>query len=63
VIHAVTASDLPETDGAPLEQLRHRIDELDDQIAHLLQERAERSLQVGQTKAGGESAPIFVPHR
>jgi chorismate mutase/prephenate dehydratase len=46
-----------------LESLRARIDELDSQIAQLLQERAAVSLRVGQTKGGGESAPIFVPHR
>ncbi|MBV9546241.1 MAG: prephenate dehydratase [Chloroflexi bacterium] len=46
-----------------LEQLRAQMDALDVQIARLLQERAEVSRQVGQAKAGGESAPIFVPHR
>jgi chorismate mutase/prephenate dehydratase len=46
-----------------LESLRGQIDALDGQIAHLLQERAAVSLRVGQTKGGGESAPIFVPHR
>jgi chorismate mutase/prephenate dehydratase len=46
-----------------LDTLRTRIDQLDDQIAGLLQERAAVSLRVGQTKQGGESAPIFVPHR
>ena len=46
-----------------LESLRNRIDALDAQIARLLQERAAVSLRVGQTKARGESAPIFVPHR
>jgi chorismate mutase/prephenate dehydratase len=46
-----------------LESLRGRIDALDSQIARLLQERAAVSLRVGQTKGGGESAPIFVPHR
>src|SRR4051812_34116884 len=62
-MRAVTAPEPPEMDAAPLEELRHRIDRLDEQIAQLLQERANLSLQVGQTKAGGESAPIFVPHR
>jgi chorismate mutase / prephenate dehydratase len=46
-----------------LENLRARIDALDEQLAHLLQERARVSLQVGQTKHGGDTAPIFVPHR
>ncbi len=51
------------TGADSLEELRTRIDALDEQIARLLQERATLSLRVGQTKAGGESAPIFVPHR
>jgi chorismate mutase / prephenate dehydratase len=49
--------------ATPLENLRTRIDALDKQIAHLLQERAEISKQVGQTKSAGETAPIFVPNR
>jgi chorismate mutase/prephenate dehydratase len=56
----------PDESAAPvdsLETLRARIDALDEQLARLLQERAELSLRVGQTKSGGESAPIFVPHR
>ena len=60
----------PQTDEASGEQqpdslpsLRAQIDALDRQIAQLLQERAAVSLRVGQTKSGGESAPIFVPHR
>jgi len=52
-----------ETTVDSIETLRARIDALDDQLARLLQERAELSLRVGQTKSGGESAPIFVPHR
>jgi len=40
-----------------LENLRARIDALDSQIAHLLQERATVSLRVGQTKGGGDTAP------
>jgi chorismate mutase/prephenate dehydratase len=46
-----------------IEHLRARLDALDSQIAQLLQQRAEVSLRVGRTKNGGESAPIFVPHR
>ncbi len=52
-------SPAPETLG----DLRVRIDALDRQLAQLLQERAEISLRVGRTKNGGDSAPIFVPHR
>jgi chorismate mutase/prephenate dehydratase len=59
--------DAPNADSSsssePLEQLRAQMDALDLQIARLLQDRAEVSRQVGQVKAGGESAPIFVPHR
>jgi chorismate mutase / prephenate dehydratase len=51
------------TDAESLENLRARIDALDSQIATLLQERAAISRQVGQTKSGGDSAPIFVPNR
>ncbi|MBV9578379.1 MAG: prephenate dehydratase [Chloroflexi bacterium] len=46
-----------------LGDLRAQIDALDDQLARLLQERAAVSLRVGQSKHGGESAPIFVPNR
>src|SRR5215207_11400400 len=46
-----------------LEALRGQLDSLDDQIARLLQERAAVSQEVGKTKSGDESAPIFVPHR
>lgn len=47
----------------PLEGLRARIDALDEQLARLLQERAQLSLEVGRAKTSGESRPIFVPHR
>jgi chorismate mutase / prephenate dehydratase len=46
-----------------LASLRSRMDTIDQQLARLLQERAEVSLRVGKTKSGGDSAPIFVPHR
>ncbi len=46
-----------------LGSLRAELDELDRQIAQLLQQRASVSRRVGQTKNGGDSAPIFVPHR
>jgi chorismate mutase/prephenate dehydratase len=65
---AVTRPDIPAGADVPvepesLETLRARIDALDNQLASLLQERASVSLRVGQTKGGGDSAPIFVPHR
>jgi chorismate mutase/prephenate dehydratase len=65
----VTRGDLPSEpaggagESDSLEGLRARLDALDDQLARLLQERASLSLRVGNVKAGGESAPIFVPHR
>ena len=58
---AVTRPEPPADDS--LESLRARIDALDQQLAHLLQERAALSLRVGHTKSSGDSAPIFVPHR
>ncbi|MDQ3808945.1 MAG: chorismate mutase, partial [Chloroflexota bacterium] len=57
------AADDSASGAGSLDDLRSRIDSLDEQIARLLQERAELSLRVGRTKAGSESAPIFVPHR
>jgi len=61
------SSEGPQTErlaeGESLGSLRSRLDALDNQIAHLLQERAAVSQRVGQTKSGMESAPIFVPHR
>jgi len=57
-----TGSEVP-AEADSLEDLRARIDALDIQLARLLQERAAISLRVGQTKGGGESAPIFAPHR
>ncbi len=56
-------SSAPDGTAAAISELRERIDALDEQIARLLQERAEVSLHVGRTKNGGGSAPIFVPHR
>ncbi|MBV9601544.1 MAG: prephenate dehydratase [Chloroflexi bacterium] len=53
----------PATSAESLGDLRARIDALDEQLAQLLQERAALSLRVGQTKNGGDSAPIFVPNR
>jgi chorismate mutase/prephenate dehydratase len=46
-----------------LGDLRAQIDALDVKLAQLLQERAALSLRVGQTKNGGQLAPIFVPNR
>src|SRR5947209_5626128 len=63
------ASPAPEPtnpDPAPavdLGDLRGRIDALDQQIAGLLQERANVSLRVGQVKGGGADAPVLVPDR
>jgi chorismate mutase/prephenate dehydratase len=59
----VSRPEIPPESSDSLADLRAHIDALDAQIARLLQERAAVSLRVGQTKAVGESAPIFVPHR
>jgi chorismate mutase/prephenate dehydratase len=50
---------------ADLSGLRQRIDALDEQIARLLQERAQVSLQVGHVKrsSGAATTEIFVPER
>jgi chorismate mutase/prephenate dehydratase len=53
----------PAAASKSLGDLRAQIDALDDQLAQLLQDRAALSLRVGQTKNGGDSAPIFVPNR
>ena len=47
----------------PLEDLRRRIDELDAEIARLLQERARISLAVGNSKRVDGAASVFVPDR
>ena len=59
----MTGPEIPAGESGPLSELRAQIDALDAQIARLLQQRAELSLRVGQTKNGGQAAPIFVPHR
>jgi chorismate mutase len=41
---------------------RNKIDELDEQIVHLLSERAAAAVQIGQLKAKA-SAPIYEPQR
>jgi chorismate mutase/prephenate dehydratase len=53
----------PAATSESLGDLRTQIDALDEKLAQLLQERAAVSLRVGQTKHGGELAPIFVPNR
>ncbi len=57
------APEAPPPSGGDLEALRRRIDELDQQLAKLLQERAALSLEIGRAKGGGDTAPIFVPDR
>src|SRR5690242_1212207 len=47
----------------PLEDLRRRIDELDAEIARLLQERARISLAVGESKRVDGAVGVFVPDR
>lgn len=48
----------------PLQPLRRRIDELDEQIVKLLNERAQIVVKVGEIKRSGEtSTPIYAPDR
>ncbi len=46
-----------------LTKYRDQINEIDDQILHLLQNRAEISKQVGAVKAETGVASVYVPHR
>ena len=50
------------SDEVKLTPLRARIDELDQQLIKLLNERAEVVVQVGQVKRAGNT-PIYVPDR
>lgn len=52
----------PERQPDPLEELRRRIDLLDDQIVQLLNERASVVVQIGKIKRDGE-APVYAPDR
>lgn len=52
-----------EPDSNPdLDALRKRIDELDDKLITLLNERAAAVVKIGETKRGG-NIPIYAPHR
>lgn len=56
------------TNAAPaadteLVRLRHRVDQLDDQIAALLQERARISQAIGRAKQEEPAGSIYVPER
>ena len=46
-----------------LEDLRYRIDTIDEQLVSLLNQRAEVSLEVGKEKADNKSARYFAPER
>lgn len=52
----------PSIDEAKLAPLRAKIDQLDQQIIKLLNERAEVVVEVGQVKRAGNT-PIYVPDR
>ncbi|MEM8739577.1 MAG: prephenate dehydratase [Planctomycetota bacterium] len=55
------ASDEAQRQLAPL---RQRIDDLDEKIIHLLNQRADIVIEVGQIKrAAGEAVPIYAPDR
>ncbi|MBI1320006.1 MAG: prephenate dehydratase [Candidatus Hydrogenedens sp.] len=45
-----------------LDDLRQRIDEIDQQVLHLLNERARRACEIGEIKRG-ENSPFYVPER
>lgn len=47
----------------PLAPLRQRIDQLDQRIVELLNERAEVVIEVGKVKRNDGVAPIYVPER
>ena len=46
-----------------LSNLRQQIDDIDDQLVALLNERAKLSLEVGKQKSGDPNARIFAPER
>lgn len=50
---------------AQLAPLRARIDEIDEQLVRLINERAQVALRIGEAKrqAQGIDAPVYVPHR
>src|SRR6185437_12724944 len=54
--------DLPMSRTVPLEDLRRRIDEIDDQIHDLLMRRAELVEAIGNSKKS-ENAPVLRPGR
>lgn len=45
-----------------IEYWRTRIDELDEQIVHLLNERAKAALAIGEIK-GRQNTPVYDPDR
>ena len=46
----------------PLDELRQRIDEIDQQLVHLINERAKIVVEVGKSKLK-TGVPIYSPHR
>ncbi len=50
-------------DKAILQELRQRIDAVDDEILALIQQRASLATQVGEHKHGQGDAPFYVPSR
>ncbi|MCC5828959.1 MAG: prephenate dehydratase [Phycisphaeraceae bacterium] len=46
-----------------LAELRRRIDEIDQRMVELLNERAKVAIEVGKVKRGGEASPIYAPER
>lgn len=57
-------SKTPDTSPASsLSDLRERIDQVDQELLGLLNQRAGLSLKVGQLKAGMPAAPVYCPER
>ncbi len=50
------------TQEANLENLRERIDEIDERLVGILSERARIVVEIGKAKQAGET-PVYAPHR
>jgi len=49
--------------GSTMDQLRHEIDAIDDQLLELIRTRAELAARVGRRKQAEGNAPFYVPSR
>ncbi len=55
-------ADQPTADPAELDRLRQKIDEIDQRLVELLNQRADLVVEVGKYKRGS-GTPIYAPHR